>query len=143
MRFPVDAGILEVVPHRAPILRLHRIVAADGSSATVAGSEPEGPGALPWELGAIEGLAQSAAVLLGRALGRTLPAEAGLPGPRGMLVSVKRFTIEAHPPRGAEIIYHVQLLRRLGQTAMVAGHAECDGVRLARGEITLWTAPAT
>lgn len=81
-------------------------------------------------------------MLLGRALGRTLPAEAGLPGPRGMLVSVKRFTVEAHPPRGAEILYRVRLVRRLGATALVSGQAECEGVRLAHGEITLWTAPA-
>jgi hypothetical protein len=132
-----------MLPHRAPILRLHRVVAADASAAIVLGSEPEGPGALPWELGAIEGLAQSAAVLLGQSSETAGPRpspRAG--GPRGMLVALKRFVIEAQPPRGAEITYHVHLVRRLGPTAMVAGHAECEGVRLAGGELTLWTAPA-
>lgn len=133
----VDAGILATVPHRPPILRIHRVVAADAGAAIVVGAEPDGPGALRWELGAIEGLAQSAAVLLAHAIPE--PARAGL-GPHGMLVAVKRFTIDAHPPAGAEITYHVRLVRRLGPTAMIAGHTECAGRRLAGGELTLWMA---
>ena len=130
----VETTILRVVPHRAPILRIHRVVAADAATAVVAGTEPEGEGALPWELGAIEGLAQSTAVLLAQAVRPQDLPEA----PRGMLVAVKRFVIEGQPPRGAEILYHVHLVRRLGPTAMVRGHAECDGRRLAGGELCLW-----
>ena len=138
MNFPVEPAVLQAVPHRAPILRVHRVVAAEAAAAVVAGTEPAGPGALPWALGAIEGLAQSAAVLLA---GATPRERADAPGPRGLLVAVKRLTVDADPPAGAEIHYHVRLVRRLGPTVMVAGHADCDGRRLASGELTLWTQP--
>ncbi|MEO6595054.1 MAG: hypothetical protein ABIP94_09915 [Planctomycetota bacterium] len=136
---PVDPAILAVVPHRPPMLRVHQIVAANAQEVVVVGQEPTGPGALPWELGAIEGLAQAAAVLLAQTMAEpTAPHGA----PRGMLVSVKRFTIDAAPASGAEITYHVRLVRRLGATALVTGHAEVAQHRLAGGELTLWTARA-
>jgi len=135
MHAPVEPAILRVVPHRAPILRLERVLAATLRAVVVAGREPDGPGALPWELGAIEGLAQAAAVLLAQAF-----AEHELPSdPRGMLVAVKRFTIDGRPPAGATIHYHVGLVRQFGPTAMVRGHAACDGERLAGGDLTLWS----
>jgi predicted hotdog family 3-hydroxylacyl-ACP dehydratase len=131
----VEPAILRVVPHRAPILRLERVISATRSEAVVAGREPTGPGALPWELGAIEGLAQAAAVLLAQAfLAHELPAD-----PRGMLVAVKRFAVHAHPPAGATVHYRVQLVRRFGPTTLISGHAECDGERLAGGDLTLWS----
>lgn len=136
MPCPPDAIVLRSVPHRAPILRVHRVVQVDPTSARVDGREPDGPGALPWAVGAIEGLAQTAAVMLANAMAASLdgrPLE-------GMLVAVKRFEITGEPPPGAEISYHVRLTRRLGPTALVTGHAECDGVRLASGELTVWVA---
>ncbi len=135
MQPTVEPAILRVVPHRAPILRLDRIVSASREVAVVAGHEPNGPGALPWALGAIEGLAQAAAVLLAQGLAAyELPTN-----PRGMLVAVKRFTVTGQPAAGATIHYHVRLVRRFGPTAMVQGHAECDGQRLAGGDLTLWS----
>lgn len=132
----VDPAVLQTVPHRAPILRVHELVRHDEATAWVRGCEPTGPGALPWFAGAIEGLAQSAAVLLAHGA-----ADAAGAGPRrGMLVAVKRFTVDAAPPPGATIDYHVRLVRRLGPNALVAGHAEVDGVRCAAGELTLWLA---
>lgn len=133
-----DELVLQGVPHRTPILRVHRVVANDGVTAHVLGREPAGPGALPWAVGAIEGLAQSAAVLLAHGA----PAAPDRKPLRGMLVAVQRFTAGADPAPGAEISYHVRLVRRLGTTAKVAGHAEASGVTLAAGELTLWTAPA-
>jgi hypothetical protein len=59
-----------------------------------------------------------------------------------MLVAVKRFTVRAHPPAGAAIPYHVRLVRRLGAMALIAGHAEHAGTRLAAGELTLWLGDA-
>jgi hypothetical protein len=132
----VDPVLLRSVPHRAPILRVQRVLAHGGDTAIVLGNEPEGEGALRWELGAIEGLAQSAAALLGH--GR----DHGAPRAHGMLVAVKRFTVDADPPNGATIHYHVRLVRRLGAMALIAGHAEHDGVRLAAGELTLWLGDA-
>ena len=129
------AEVLRCVPHRAPILRVHERVASDGAAAHVLGREPTGPGALPWALGAIEGLAQSAAVMLAHGHG---PPAAG-PAPRGLLVAVKRFVVAAEPAPGATISYHVRLLRQFGAATLVAGHAEAAGVRLAEGELTLWT----
>ncbi len=126
------------VPHRPPILRVHQLVANNGTTAIVLGREPTGPGSLPWELGAIEGLAQSSAALLAHGL----PLTNATAAPRGMLVAVKRFLVHAEPATAAEITYHVRLVRRLGPTALVAGHAEADGQRLASGELTLWLAPA-
>ena len=134
---PIDERIPARVPHRAPILRVHRVV-ADGSDAVhLRGVEPAGAGALPWAAGAIEGLAQSAAVLLAHGL----PGAPAAAGGRGMLVAVKRFRVHAHPPPGAEIDYHVRLVRRLGPTAMVTGVARCAGRELAEGELTLWISP--
>lgn len=131
----VEPRILRVVPHRAPILRIERLVEAAGDRAIVAGREPTGAGSLPWALGAIEGLAQSTAVLLSHAI-----AAAQLPDrPQGLLVAIRRFTVSAAPPPGGEIHYHVQLVRRFGPTTLVAGHAECAGRRLAAGELTLWS----
>jgi hypothetical protein len=104
----------------------------------VLGHEPTGPGALRWELGAVEGLAQSAAVLLGHGVVRD-PAAAP---PRGMLVAVKRFVVHGEPPPAATIDYHVELVRRLGATALVRGRARCAGVALADGELTLWLDPS-
>lgn len=136
MPCPPDAIVLRSVPHRAPILRVHRVVDVSPTSARVTGSEPVGAGALPWAAGAIEGLAQSAAVMLANAMSASLdgrPLE-------GMLVAIKRFEVTGEPPPGAEISYHVRLMRRLGPTALVAGHAECAGQRLASGELTVWVA---
>jgi hypothetical protein len=131
-----DPVILRTVPHRPPILRIHTIVTTSADSATTAGHEPQGPGALPWSAGAIEGLAQTAAVLLGHLAGPPTP---GAEPPRGMLVSVKRFAVERDPDPRAPIHYHVRLVRRLGPNALVAGHAEQHGQRLCGGELTLWT----
>lgn len=136
MAFPADDFVLQRLPHRPPILRVHRLVQASGDTAIVAGREPTGPGALPWALGAIEGIAQSAAVLLGSA--------ASPPGgstPAGMLVAVKHLVVSATPPADAEVLYHVALVRRLGPTALVRGRAEVDGRILAAGEVTLWIRP--
>ena len=130
----VDERVLRVVPHRPPILRVHAVLAATPEAVAIAGREPSGPGALPWSCGAIEGIAQSAAVLL--AQGAPPPGDEP---PRGMLVSVKRFVVHAEPTPDADIVYHVRLARRLGPTAMVAGRAEQDGRTLAEGELTLWS----
>jgi len=135
MPFPVDDLVLQRVPHRPPILRVHRLVAADGEAGTVAGSEPTGPGALPWAAGAIEGIAQSAALVLAGHAPKTEGA------PRGMLVAVKKFVAHGEPPAGAEILYHVVLVRRLGAMALVRGEATFAGQLLAGGELTLWTPP--
>jgi hypothetical protein len=131
-----DPLILRTVPHRPPILRIHTMLTTTTDSATTAGHEPSGPGALPWAAGAIEGLAQTAAVLLGHLAGEPAP---GAEPPRGMLVSVKRFTVDRDPKPLAPIHYHVKLVRRLGPNALVAGHAEQQGQRLCAGELTLWT----
>jgi hypothetical protein len=130
----VEDRILRVVPHRPPILRVHAVQAASADAVEVRGQEPAGPGELPWSCGAIEGIAQAAAVLL--AQGGPPPGDEP---PRGMLVAVKRFTVAADPAPGTDIVYRVRLVRRLGPTAMVAGRAEQDGRTLAEGELTLWS----
>jgi hypothetical protein len=132
MSAEVEDGILRVVPHRAPILRIHAIAANDGVRATLRGREPSGPGALPWACGANEGIAQSAAVLLAHG------AAPGAGPRRGMLVAVKRFAAHGAPAAGDEVEYHVTLIRRFGPTALVSGHADRRGERLAEGELTLW-----
>lgn len=133
---PADDFVLQQLPHRPPILRVHRLVQADGDTAIVAGREPTGPGALPWALGAIEGIAQSAAVLLGSAA-----PPAGDRQLAGMLVAVRHLVVSSPPPADAEVLYHVALVRRFGPTALVRGRAEVDGRLLAAGEVTLWIRP--
>ncbi len=137
MAVPIDDRIVARVPHRAPILRVHHVVADGATEVQLRGREPGGRGALPWALGAIEGLAQSAAVLLAHGLGDAPSAS----GRRGLLVAVKRYRVAAEPAAGAEIDYHVRLLRRLGPTAMVSGRASCGGHELASGELTVWISP--
>lgn len=132
----IDPEVLQTVPHRAPILRVQRLLARDAERAHVLGREPTGDGALPWSLGAVEGIAQSAALLLAHGIS---PAPGEAPR-RGMLVAIKRFSVVAEPAREAPVHYHVRLVRRLGNTALIAGHAETEGVRLAAGELTLWIA---
>jgi hypothetical protein len=132
---PIDERIAARVPHRAPILRVHRVVADGAGEVHLRGTEPTGAGALPWALGAIEGLAQSAAVLLAHGAGAAAPA------PRGMLVAVKRYRVHGEPAAGAVVDYHVRLVRRLGATALVAGRAACGDHELADGELTLWLEP--
>ncbi len=133
----VDAAVLRSVPHRAPILRVHRVLARDGNRVRTAGREPDGPGALPWAAGAIEGMAQTAALL-----GSPADAEPRAQAPRGMLVAVKRLRVHETPPPGAEIHYAVEMVRRFGPTALLRGTAECQGRLLASGELTLWSAEA-
>lgn len=132
---PVDPMILQVLPHRAPILRVHRFVTAAGDAAVVAGAEAGAAGDLPWDVGAIEGMAQAAALLLAhRASDPPQPI-------RGMLVAVPRFAIHARPEPGAEIEYHVRLVRRFGAMSMIEGRAVAGGQDLAAGQLTVWTAP--
>lgn len=138
----VEPAVLRCVPHRAPILRIVRIVTADGECATTIGREPIGPGTLPWALAAIEGLAQSAAIAMAHAAPPAAAGEANAAEPpRGMLVAVKRLTVTATPRAEADITYHVRIVRRIGPTTLVAGRAECDGQRLAEGELMLWATP--
>ncbi|MBL8756303.1 MAG: hypothetical protein JNK15_23610 [Planctomycetes bacterium] len=134
MQRAIDDAVLQAVPHRAPILRVHRILLRSRDRVRAAGCEPTGPGALPWAAGAIEGMAQTAALL-------ALPADAGPGGsaPQGMLVAVKKFRIHATPPPDAEIEYTVELVRRFGPTALLRGIAECNGLNCASGELTLWS----
>jgi hypothetical protein len=136
---PNDARIVARVPHRAPILRVHRVVAEAAGVVHLRGCEPQGPGALSWAAGAIEGLAQSAAVMLGFGLADADAAVAA--GRRGMLVAVKHHRVLAEPAPGAEIDYHVRLVRRIGPTVMVAGRAAIGEQTLAEGELTLWIPP--
>jgi hypothetical protein len=133
-----DPTILRLVPHRPPILRIHSIAEATADGAVVLGQEPTGSGALSWACGAIEGIAQAAAVLLGQTAPALPTGDAG-GGPQGMLVAVKRLGIVGEPRADQPIAYRVRLIRRLGPTAMVAGEATQGERLLARGEITLWT----
>jgi hypothetical protein len=131
-----DPHLLRQLPHRPPILRVLRRVGGAGDRAVVVGREPAGPGALPWSCGCIEGIAQSAAVLL--AGDAAPPADA--PPPRGMLVAIKRLRIEAEPSPGEDILYEVRLVRRFGPTALVHGAARQGDRTLAEGDLTLWIA---
>lgn len=128
---PGTDAISALVPHRPPILRLQQIIAATPEFAETAGHEPMS-GGLPWELGAIEGLAQTAAVLHGQH--HPLLAEA----PAGMLVGLRRFTFHRAPCPGAALRYRIELVRRLGPAVLVAGRASADGVVYAEGELKLW-----
>jgi predicted hotdog family 3-hydroxylacyl-ACP dehydratase len=134
---PPDERIAARVPHRAPILRVHRVVDDGAEAVHLRGREPGGDGALPWATGAIEGLAQSAAVLLAHGM----PGTPATSGRRGLLVGIRRYVVLAEPEHGAEIDYHVRLVRRLGPTALVAGVARCAGRALAEGELLLWISP--
>jgi predicted hotdog family 3-hydroxylacyl-ACP dehydratase len=140
MAVPIDARVAARVPHRAPILRVHDVVTDGAAEVHVRGREPRGDGELPWALGAIEGLAQSAAVLLGH--GGVPAAGAPAPAPRGMLVAVKGYRVHGTPPPDAPIDYRVRLVRRLGATVRLQGTASCAGEVFAAGELTLWIGPA-
>lgn len=126
-----EPRVLALVPHRAPILQLRTIVAATAESAETEGDDP-GPEGLPWQLAAVEGLAQTAAVLHGT---HEAPRDGA---PAGMLVGLRRFVCHREPPAGAVRRFRVELARRLGPAALVSGVATADGVVFAEGELKLW-----
>lgn len=96
-----DEEILRRVPHRAPILRIARVLELHAQRAVACGHAPGLPGdGMPWEACAIEGVAQTAA-LLGDGEVR-----------EGRLVGIRRFACHGVPPPGVEVRYTAELVRR-------------------------------
>lgn len=123
-----DPAILARVPHRPPMLLLHRLLACDATGARASGPDA---GVVPWPLAAIEGIAQTAALLGER-------SAAVSDGAAGRLVGVRRCVGHASPRPGGEVVYSVAAQRRVGATLLVQGRAECDGTLLAEADLVLW-----
>jgi predicted hotdog family 3-hydroxylacyl-ACP dehydratase len=124
------------IPHRFPILCVDSILVADQNRAVAEYLVREGPHVddeMMWEVGMIEGLAQTAAVLENS-------DEVGLSFERdsGMLVGVRNFTIHRRPRIGERLEWHVEIIRRLGPFLLVTGEACCGEELLAEGELRFY-----
>ena len=122
-----------VIPHRPPILCIDRIVSAGGDRAAAEGDVGDGPlvaaGEL-WEGAIIEGMAQTAAVLLDRKLG-----EEGLRPRKGVLAGIRGLLIERRPRRGETVRYDVEIIRVIFPLSLVRCEARSGGELLASGEM--------
>jgi len=122
-----------VIPHRPPILSIDRILPCGGDRAAAEGDVAEGPllqeGEL-WEGALIEGMTQTAAVLLQARLG-----EEGLRLSKGVLAGIRGLRIERRPRRGETVRYDVEVIRILFPFSLVSCEARCGDDRIARGEM--------
>lgn len=118
----------ELLPHRAPILCVDRVVETSAEHAVCEQVARDG-----WEGWLVEGLAQTTAILDGterRAAGR---------GPLvGMLVGVRKFAIARTPEPGERVRLRVDVIRRLPPLALVRGEATSGGELLASGELKFY-----
>jgi len=138
-------GIMGLLPHRDPMLLLDRIVWLEpGERATAVASDlaSRAPGiprtdgeAIPREL-LVEGLAQTAAAVIvadGVAHGRTPPGE---PQP-GVLAAVPEFRFVAPVPEGAEVVFRVALVRKVGRLIIMSGEVTAGAVTVALGTLAI------
>jgi 3-hydroxymyristoyl/3-hydroxydecanoyl-(acyl carrier protein) dehydratase len=86
-----------------------------------------------WEVGLVEGLAQTAAVL-----NAFEERRAGVRTQHGMLVGVRKFEIRRCARVGETIRFRVDLIRRIAPLALMRGEASCGNEVLASGEIKFY-----
>ncbi|MCA8961758.1 MAG: hypothetical protein KDC38_14640 [Planctomycetes bacterium] len=123
--------------HRPPILCLDRCVHCDADTAIT--ETDLGPSAHLcdgefWEGGLIEGLAQTTALLQGRATRRPKREP-------GLLVGLKRFTFHRCPQRGETVRFEVRVVRDLPPMTLVDCRAFSGAELLAEGTMKFYLPP--
>lgn len=124
------------IPHGPPILCVDSILSANSRRACAEYVVQDGPHVEDermWELGMIEGLAQTAAALE-NPLGIPPGTRPGL----GMLVGVRGFTFHRRPRIGERLEWCVEVLRRFGPFLLVTGEVHVEGELLAGGELRFY-----
>lgn len=118
------------------MLQLRRLLVCGTTAAAASGPAPQAGGVLGWPLAALEGMAQTAA-LLGASVASGDRATPGEP-PAGRIVAVRNFLCHGDPPPEADLRYETALVRRVGRTLLLHGRTESGGTLLAEAEFTLW-----
>ena len=123
------------IPHRPPVLCIDSVLAVDDHEATaerLVRDDATVHGEI-WELWLVEGLAQTAAVLNGRH-----ERVAGVQRRKGMLVGIRGLKIHRNVRAGETVRFRVELIKRMGAVALVAGEASIDGQSIAEGEMKFY-----
>lgn len=133
-------GVTRLIPHRPPILCIDRVVevsAAHAVSERVVSDGPDVDGGELWEVGLLEGLAQTAALVHGDHARRE-GAALGTP----MLAEVRGLTIARRARRGERIRFRADLVKHLAPVVLFRAEASCDGEPIARGDMKFFVGEA-
>lgn len=139
LSLPMD--VLQLVPHRPPMLLVSKLVEKRGTWAKVRASWP-GEGMFhdtdfPFYEYYIELVAQSIAAAQGyEAL------EEGRETKEGMLVGIDSFSFSQLPDPEAELEIEVELEFEFGAVKIIKGLVYCGEELLAQGKIKVWEKPA-
>lgn len=90
-----------------------------------------------WEMGLVEGMAQTAAALMGTRL-----SASGREFSRGMLAAVRDLEIHRDVLLGETIVFQVKRTRTIGPLSRVEAVAVCGEEVVARGELTFFVEAA-
>ena len=115
------------------MLFIDRILEANGSEARAEATVKEGPwisGGDPWQLGLVEGMAQTAAALMSTRL-----REEGLRVQKGMLVGIRGLQFRGRIHLADRVVFQVKLTRRLGPLALALCSAFRGDEVVAQGEL--------
>ncbi|MBI2922564.1 MAG: beta-hydroxyacyl-ACP dehydratase [Planctomycetes bacterium] len=136
------ANPVEWIPHRPPILAVDSVdVSRPGQAGTgrrrFMPEEPWLAGHFPGRpivpgVALIEGIAQTAAIVLLSALGKK---------GEGVLADVSRFRFKSPVIPPADVTFEVEVIGRFGNLHKVAGKALCGGAVAAEGEVVLSADP--
>ena len=125
------------IPHRPPILCIDRVVAAGGDRAAAEGDVGDGPlvvGGELWEGGLLEGMTQTAAVLLNGDL-----EASGRRARRGVLAGIRGLAIARRPRVGERVRFTASVIRVLFPLSLVSCEARSGDEVLASGEMKFYT----
>jgi 3-hydroxyacyl-[acyl-carrier-protein] dehydratase len=125
------------IPHRPPILCIDAVLESGAGRAVAEGEAREGArmaGGEMWEGTLIEGMAQTAALLLNRGL-----EEAGKRPGKGVLAGIRGLRIARRPRPGERVRYAVEVIRLLFPLSLVSCEARSGDEVLAAGEMKFFT----
>lgn len=121
--------MLDLVPHRAPILLLEQVALRTSDHAeadAIVRAGPHCPDGALWEGSLIEGLAQTAALLRPD------------PDALGLLVGVRRLVVHRRPVLGEPVRFAVRVARRVDAVTLVDGEARVGDEVVAAGQLKLF-----
>ena len=128
-----------LIPHRPPILCVDALVAVGADAARGSYVVRDGPlavdGAL-WELACIEGLAQTAAAIEGRA-----DRDAATGSKTGMLIGIRAFRTWRVARIGEHVSWEVAIATRFGPFMLAKGRVLSGEELIAEGELKFYVGP--
>jgi 3-hydroxyacyl-[acyl-carrier-protein] dehydratase len=124
------AGLVDLIPHRAPWLLVDRVVVRDGerveAEKRVTADDPLLAGGELPELMVLEALAQTAALANAGAIGRH----------EGLLVAASRVTFDGRAQAGDVVALHARKTATMGALVRFECEARVGERVIARGEMT-------